>query len=181
MLTLALAPQVLTVPGAVMLSATVSRGEEILHIFSVAIQVLPKVAANEETIRIVDEAIAYIKSFHLRTEVGPFETTIEGDYDTLMEIVKGCSKVCIDAGAPDVMTYVKINLDPTSLLTMDLKTAKRILSGTRLSDGFNDLKAKNALKLSLEALVIDKRFTALFTDEEANEALTRLLEAGHRF
>ena len=28
------------------------------------------------------------------------------------------------AGAPDVMTYVKINLDPSSLLTMDLKTAK---------------------------------------------------------
>ena len=64
---------------------------------------------------------------------------------------------------------------------LDLKGAKRILSGTRLSDGFNDLKAKNQLKLSLEALVIDKRFTALFTDEEANEALMRLLEAGYRF
>ena len=64
---------------------------------------------------------------------------------------------------------------------LDLKGAKRTLSGTRLSDGFNELKAKNALKLSLEALVIDKRFTGLFTDEEANEALSRLLEAGYRF
>ena len=63
----------------------------------------------------------------------------------------------------------------------DLKSAKRILSGSRLSDGFNDLAAKNMLKLSLEALVIDKRFTALFTDEEANEALSRLLDAGYRF
>ena len=63
----------------------------------------------------------------------------------------------------------------------DLKGAKRILSGTRLSDGFNDLAAKNMLKLSLEALVIDKRFTVLFTDEEANEALSRLLDAGYRF
>ena len=62
-----------------------------------------------------------------------------------------------------------------------LKNAKRILSGTRLSDGFNELAAKGQLKLSLEALVIDKRFTALFTDEEANEALSRLLEAGYRF
>ena len=62
-----------------------------------------------------------------------------------------------------------------------LKNAKRILSGTRLSDGFNELAAKGQLKLSLEALVIDKRFTGLFTDEEANEALTRLLEAGYRF
>ena len=62
-----------------------------------------------------------------------------------------------------------------------VKNAKRILSGTRLSDGFNELAAKGLLKLSLEALVIDKRFTALFTDEEANEALSRLLEAGYRF
>ena len=62
-----------------------------------------------------------------------------------------------------------------------LKNAKRILSGTRLSDGFNELAAKGQLKLSLETLVIDKRFTGLFTDEEANEALTRLLEAGYRF
>ena len=62
-----------------------------------------------------------------------------------------------------------------------LKTAKRTLSGNRLSDGFNQLLAKNALNLSLEALAIDKRFTALFTDEEANEALMRLLEVGYNF
>ena len=64
---------------------------------------------------------------------------------------------------------------------LDLQGAKRILSGSRLSDGFNSLAAKGALKLSLEALVIDKRYTQLFTDEEANEALTRLLEAGYKF
>ncbi len=61
---------------------------------------------------------------------------------------------------------------------LDVKGAKRVLSGNRLSDGFNELKAKGALKLSLEALAVDKRFTSLFTDEEANEALQRLLEAG---
>ena len=62
-----------------------------------------------------------------------------------------------------------------------VKTAKRTLSGNRLSDGFNLLQGKGQLSLSLEALVVDKRFTALFTDEEANEALSRLLEAGYRF
>ena len=64
---------------------------------------------------------------------------------------------------------------------LDVKGAKRILSGTRLSDGFNELKAKGQLKLSLEALAVDKRFTGLFTDEAANEALMRLLDAGYRF
>ena len=91
---------------------------------SVAIQVLPDAKNDQELCRIVDEVIAYIKSFGLHTEVGPFETTVEGDYDTLMEIVKGCSTLCIEAGAPDVMTYVKINLDPNELLTMERKTAK---------------------------------------------------------
>ena len=62
-----------------------------------------------------------------------------------------------------------------------LKTAKRTLSGNRLSDGFNQLLACGHLELSLEALVIDKRYTALFTDEEANTALFRLLDAGYRF
>ena len=73
------------------------------------------------------------------------------------------------------------NLMGIRMRALDVKDAKRVLAGSRLSDGFNELAAKGALKLSLEALVIDKRFTALFTDEEANEALMRLLEAGYRF
>lgn len=63
----------------------------------------------------------------------------------------------------------------------DMKQVKRLLSGSRMSDGFSDLAKKGQLKLSLEALVVDKRFTALFTDEEANTALLRLLDAGYRF
>ncbi len=62
-----------------------------------------------------------------------------------------------------------------------MKSAHRCLSGRRLSDGFNTLLACGHLELSLEALVVDKRFTGLFTDEEANEALMRLLEVGYRF
>ena len=62
-----------------------------------------------------------------------------------------------------------------------MKTAHRALSGNRVSDGFNILADKRHLELSLEALVVDKRFTALFSDEEANTALLRLLDAGYRF
>ena len=62
-----------------------------------------------------------------------------------------------------------------------MQQAHRLLSGSRVSDGFDQLAQMGQLKLSLEALVVDKRFTALFTDDEANEALTRLLSAGYRF
>ena len=92
---------------------------------SVAIQVLPKVQETEETVRIVDEVIAYIQSKNLRMHVGPFETTIEGNYDELMEIVKQCQIIAVKAGAPGVMSYVKINYKPKGeLLTIDQKISK---------------------------------------------------------
>lgn len=62
-----------------------------------------------------------------------------------------------------------------------MKSARYALTGNRISDGFNILADKGRLDLSLEALVVDKRFTQLFTDDEANNALTRLLSAGYRF
>ena len=62
-----------------------------------------------------------------------------------------------------------------------MKMAHRSLSGHRESDGFQVLADKHHLELTLEALAVDKRFTGLFTDEEANNALTRLLYAGYRF
>lgn len=62
---------------------------------------------------------------------------------------------------------------------LDLAGAHRILAGSRLSDGFSALAKAGRLELSLEALAVDRRFTALFSDDEVNEALTRLLEAGY--
>ena len=60
-----------------------------------------------------------------------------------------------------------------------MKTAHRCLQGHRESDGFNILADKHHLELTLEALAVDKRFGALFSDEEANNALMRLLNAGY--
>ena len=92
---------------------------------SVAIQVLPKVNSDEEVIRIVDEVIAYIKSTGLNYFVGPCETSIEGDYDQLMEIVKECQKIAVAAGAKSVSAYVKINYRPEGdILTIEKKVTK---------------------------------------------------------
>jgi len=62
-----------------------------------------------------------------------------------------------------------------------MKNAHRCLSSHRESDGFTVLADKGRLDLSLEALAVSKQFTALFSDEEANNALNRLLDAGYRF
>ena len=93
---------------------------------SIAIQVLPEAPNDQELCRIVDEVIAYIAGTGLRYEVGPFETTSEGeDYDQLMDIVKECQHVAIRAGAPKVSAYVKVVYRPEGeILTIDQKIGK---------------------------------------------------------
>ena len=92
---------------------------------SVAIQVLPKVNSDEEVIRFVDEVIAFIISTGLYYFVGPCETSIEGDYDELMDIVKECQKIAVRAGAKSVSAYVKINYRPEGdVLTIEKKVTK---------------------------------------------------------
>lgn len=58
-----------------------------------------------------------------------------------------------------------------------LRQAHLCLQSHRPSDGFAGLVMKGKWKLTLEALAIDRRFTALFSDREVNTALQRLLEA----
>lgn len=95
---------------------------------SVAIQVLPKVDSDEEVIRIVDEVIDYIKTTGFNYYVGPCETSIEGDYDELMDIIKECQKVAVRAGAKSVSAYVKITYRPEGeVLTIEKKVTKHHL------------------------------------------------------
>ena len=93
---------------------------------SIAIQVLPDTENDRQLCQRVDAVIDYIKSTGLHYEVGPFETTIEGEsYDQLMDIVKACQHVSIRAGAPSVSAYVKIAYKPEGgVLTIDQKVTK---------------------------------------------------------
>ena len=92
---------------------------------SVAIQVLPKVQDTKEVCRIVDEVIAYNESTGYNYFVGPFETTIEGPYDALMDIVKECQHVAVRAGAPGVSAYIKVAYKPEGeVLSIDQKIGK---------------------------------------------------------
>ena len=96
---------------------------------NVAIQVLPAVQGDDEVVRVVDEVIDYIKSTGVTYYVGPCETAMEGDYEQLMEIVKQCQYIAVKAGAPSVMSYVKIGYKPEGeILTIEKKTSKHHLN-----------------------------------------------------
>lgn len=91
---------------------------------SIAIQVLPN-TTEDEILRIVDKVIEYIKQSGLNYFVSPFETTVEGPFDELMDIVKEAQRICIREGAPSVMSYVKIALNPEAgVWSIEKKTAK---------------------------------------------------------
>jgi len=91
---------------------------------SIAIQILPKVA-NEKAIPIVDAVIEHIKSSGLSYCVGPFETTVEGDFDALWDLAKRCHLICLESGAPEVASYIKVHYNPKNgVWAIDEKISK---------------------------------------------------------
>ncbi len=75
---------------------------------SVSIQILPVVEDRDRMFGIVDEVIRLIDESGVSYHVGPTETTMEGDLDELLEIVKKAHEVCHDAGVASAISLVKI-------------------------------------------------------------------------
>lgn len=77
-----------------------------------ALQVIPKVE-DPRVFEVVDEAIKVIAASGVPYEVGPMETTMEGEPDELWAIIKEAQEACLRAGASRVMSYIKMDYVPT--------------------------------------------------------------------
>ncbi|WZL74474.1 MTH1187 family thiamine-binding protein [Clostridiaceae bacterium 35-E11] len=89
---------------------------------NLSLQVLPRVP-DEKIYPVVDEVIKLIQDSGFKYEVGPMETTIEGELDDLLEIVKKAQEICIQEGATRVLSVIKIDYKPEGV-TMDEKISK---------------------------------------------------------
>lgn len=89
---------------------------------NVSLQVLP-VVAEERIYPVVDKVIELIQKSGVKYIVGPMETTMEGDLDVLLDIVKKAQEICIKEGASRVVSVVKIDYKPEGV-TMDEKISK---------------------------------------------------------
>ena len=89
---------------------------------NVSFQVLP-IVKEERVYEIVDKVIEYIDKSGVKYEVGAMETTMEGDFDKLMDIVKKSQQICIKEGVPRVVSIVKIDYKPEGV-TIDEKVKK---------------------------------------------------------
>jgi uncharacterized protein (TIGR00106 family) len=87
---------------------------------NVSIQVLPGV---EDSYAVVDRAIEAIRATGIHYMVTPMETVVEGTFDECMAAVRAAHEACFAAGAPRVMTFVKI-ADAVEGTTIDDKLAK---------------------------------------------------------
>lgn len=93
-----------------------------MPVCNVSLQIIPKVQ-SERTYEVVDKVIEYIASCNVKYEVGPMETTMEGELDELLQIVKKAQYICVQEGADRVLSVVKIDFKPEGV-TIDEKVAK---------------------------------------------------------
>ena len=49
---------------------------------------------------------------------------MEGDYDRIMQVVRQAQEACYAAGADSLMTYIKIQSNATTDVTIEDKTGK---------------------------------------------------------
>ena len=103
---------------------------------SVALQILPMDAPDDtEVCRVVDAVIDYIAGCDVTYFVGPFETTIEGDFDTCMDVLKQSQLIARDAGSDHVMCYAKIDWKSEGkFLTTEQKIGKYLERNTLVID-----------------------------------------------
>ncbi|WPC41494.1 thiamine-binding protein [Clostridium sp. JS66] len=89
---------------------------------NVSLQVLP-VVKEKDLYGVVDKVIEYIDYCGVKYEVGPMETTMEGEMNELLEIVKKAQEICVENGAERVMSVVKIDYKSEGV-TIDEKVNK---------------------------------------------------------
>ncbi len=89
---------------------------------NVSLQVIPCVP-DSQVYPVVDKVIDLISKSGVKYEVGPMETTMEGELDALLEIVKKAQEICILEGASRVLSVVKIDYKKEGV-TMDEKISK---------------------------------------------------------
>ncbi|MFV1491537.1 thiamine-binding protein [Phaeobacter sp. JH18-32] len=73
-----------------------------------AFQVIPRLREGNN-FEVVDRAIDVVKASGLPFQVGAMETTMRGELDQLLGIVKQAEQACLDAGAVEVITNIKIH------------------------------------------------------------------------
>ena len=73
-----------------------------------AFQVIPRMRSGNN-FELVDQAIDVVKNANVPYQVSAMETTMKGDLTQLLKIVVAAQQKCLDSGALEVITNIKIH------------------------------------------------------------------------
>lgn len=90
---------------------------------NLALQILPN-SGKSHPYDLVDKAIEAIRKSGVKYKVCPFETVMEGDYETLMKVAREAQEACFDAGADSMMVYIKIQRSREADVSIEDKMKK---------------------------------------------------------
>ena len=93
-----------------------------MPVCNLSLQIIPNVS-DDKLYSTVDKVIDLIRNSGVKFEVGPMETTMEGELTELLEIVAKDQEVCVEAGAKRICSVVKIDYSPQGV-TIDEKVGK---------------------------------------------------------
>jgi uncharacterized protein YqgV (UPF0045/DUF77 family) len=94
-----------------------------MPIINVSLQIIPKIPNQDNIYPVVDKVIEMIANSGVKYEVGPLETTMEGELPVLLKLIEEAQEVCVKEGAIRVISIVKIDYSPKGV-TMDEKIHK---------------------------------------------------------
>lgn len=78
-------------------------------IINASIQVIPLASKKETSYGFVDKVIEMIQGSELKSIIGAFETTIEGDYHVVQKLLKDIQDFCYSQKQVEFLIYSKLH------------------------------------------------------------------------
>ncbi len=92
-------------------------------IINASIQVVPLTEVTKAFV-VVDEAIALIQQSGLKYTVGAFETTIEGEYEPVQQLIRTIEDFCYGQPETQFLVYKKLHVNGSGDVLIEDKTGK---------------------------------------------------------
>lgn len=92
-------------------------------VVNASIQVVP-LTATAEAFPVIDQAILLIQQSGLTYTVGAFETTIEGEYEPVQQLIRSIEDFCYAQKQLQFLVYKKMHLSGGQNIFAESKTEK---------------------------------------------------------
>lgn len=94
------------------------------HLISASLQLVPIVAGDKHPYQWIDEVIDLIKASGLKYAVGPFSTSVESDYKSVIKLIDSINSFLVDQKCDEWVLQVQYQIRSGDDMTSDEKVSK---------------------------------------------------------